>query len=178
MVGSEVELQEEGCTAPMGSNFIHCHLNFEVKMSFTQKARFVSGGHMTDPPTIITYSSVVLHNSVQLAFLWAALNDLDLLAADISNTYLNAPVCGIEFGQQNLGKVTVITRVLFGLKSSSTGWRLMHSASQQDLDFKSTIVYPDKLLRPDTINDGQRYYESKMMENTTMNIFLCMLMIY
>jgi hypothetical protein len=69
MVGSEVELQEEGCTAPMGSNFIRCHLNFEVKMSFTQKARFVSGGHMTDPPTIITYSSVVLHNSVQLAFL-------------------------------------------------------------------------------------------------------------
>jgi hypothetical protein len=54
----------------------------------------------------------------------------------------------------------------------------MHSASQQDLGFKSTIVDPEKLLRHDTKNDGQRYYKSKMMENATMNIFLCMLMIY
>jgi len=65
-------------------------MNFEVKMNFTRKARFVAGGHMTEPPVHLTYSSVVSRNSVRLAFLLAALNYLDLLAADIGNAYLNA----------------------------------------------------------------------------------------
>ena len=75
-------------------------------MDFTRKARFVAGGHVTDPPTSITYSSVVACPSICLAYLIAALNDLDILSADIGNAYLNAPTrekvhttCGIEFGQ-------------------------------------------------------------------------------
>ena len=59
-------------------------------MDFTRKARFVAGGHVTDPPTSITYSSIVARDSVRLAFLIAALNDLDILSADIGNAYLNA----------------------------------------------------------------------------------------
>jgi hypothetical protein len=64
---------------------------FDVKMDFTHKARFVAGGHMTDPPSSITYSSVVSHESVRIAFTIAALNDMDVLCADIGNAYLNAP---------------------------------------------------------------------------------------
>jgi len=54
---------------------------------------------MTDPPAHLTYSSVVSRDSVRLAFLSAALNDLDLLAADIGNAYLNANTKrkGIQF---------------------------------------------------------------------------------
>ncbi len=81
---------EEGAQAPVGSKYIRCHMNFEIKINFTRKARFVAGGHMTDPPAYLTYSSVVSRDSVRLAFLLAALNDLDLLAADIGNAYLNA----------------------------------------------------------------------------------------
>ena len=50
-------------------------------MDFTRKARFVAGGHTTEAPTSITYSSVVSRDSVRIGFLIAALND----------SYLNAP---------------------------------------------------------------------------------------
>jgi hypothetical protein len=91
---------------------------FDVKMDFTRKARFVAGGHVTDPPTSITYSSVVAHDSVHLAFMIASLNNLQILSADIGNAYLNAytkervhTTCGPEFGQLQ-GRVAVIRGAL------------------------------------------------------------------
>jgi hypothetical protein len=78
---------------------------------FTRKARFVAGGHMTPPPSSMTYSTVVTRESVRIAFLLATLNGLEVQAADISNAYLNAPcrekiwiVAGPEFGS-NEGSV-------------------------------------------------------------------------
>jgi hypothetical protein len=59
-------------------------------MDFTHKAHFVAEGHMTDPPNNITYSSVVARDSVQLAFLKTALNDLEILGHYIGNAYLQA----------------------------------------------------------------------------------------
>mmetsp|Transcript_24287 Transcript_24287/g.34810 ORF Transcript_24287/g.34810 Transcript_24287/m.34810 type:complete len:1184 (-) Transcript_24287:1334-4885(-) len=75
---------------PVGYKWIRCHMIFDVKTDFTRKARFVAGGHMTDPPSTLTYSSVVSRDSVRIAFVLAALNDIYLLAADIGNAYLNA----------------------------------------------------------------------------------------
>ncbi len=69
----------------IGFQEIRCHVIFDVKMDFTRKARFVAGGHTTDTPGSITYSSVVSRNSVRLAFLIAGLNDLDVLAGDVTN---------------------------------------------------------------------------------------------
>jgi hypothetical protein len=43
----------------IGFQEIRCHVIFDVKMDFTRKARFVAGGHTTDTPSSITYSSVV-----------------------------------------------------------------------------------------------------------------------
>ena len=63
-------------------------------MDFTRKARFVAGGHMTDPPVIMTYSSVVSRDSARIGFLLAALNDLELVAADIGNAHLQATTKG------------------------------------------------------------------------------------
>jgi hypothetical protein len=64
---------------------------FDIKMDdLTREVRFVAGGHMTETPTLITYSSVVLRESVCLAFLLAVLNDLDVCMADVGNAYLNA----------------------------------------------------------------------------------------
>ena len=87
-------------------------------MDFTLKARFVAGGHTTDTPGSITYSSVVSRNSVQLAFLIAGLNDLDILAGDITNAYLNASCRekiwfkgGVE-SDEDRGKVRVSCTVL------------------------------------------------------------------
>ncbi len=73
-------------------------------MDLTRKARFVAGGHLTETPASITYSSVVNRDNVRLAFLLAALNGLDIIACDVGNAYLNAPcrekacfVAGPEF---------------------------------------------------------------------------------
>ena len=60
---------------------------------------------MTDSPDALTYSSVVSRESIRIGFLIAALNGLDVLAADIGNAYINAPckekiwtIGGPEFG--------------------------------------------------------------------------------
>jgi len=98
---------------------------FDIKIGdLTRKARFVAGGHMTDPPKDSTYSSVISRDSVRIAFLVAALNDIDVLAADVQNASLNAltkekvyMIAGLEFGPQNVGGPVLIVRELYGLKS-------------------------------------------------------------
>ena len=74
-----------------GYTEIRCHLIFDVKMDFTQKARFVTNESMTDTPVDLCYLSVVSRDSVRLAFPVAALNDLDVFTCDIGNAHLNAP---------------------------------------------------------------------------------------
>jgi hypothetical protein len=88
---------------------------FDVKMDLTWKARFVAGCHLTETPTSITYSSVISRDSIRLAFVLATLNDLEIIACDIENAYLNAPcqekiwfVAGPEFGLQQGMAVKVV----------------------------------------------------------------------
>ncbi len=159
-------IQPPDSKPPVGSKCIPCHMIFDIKMDFTRKARFVAGGHVTDPPTSITYSSVVACDSVRLAFLIAALNDLNILSADIGNAYLNAPTkekvhttCGLEFGHNYVGCIAVITRALYGLKSSGAAWRNMFAGTLQDLQYKSSLADPDVWLRPAVKPNGEHYYE-------------------
>ena len=60
-------------------------------MDFIRKARYVTNGAITDIPVGLCYSSVVSCDSPRIAFLVTSLNDLDILACDISNAYLNTP---------------------------------------------------------------------------------------
>jgi len=157
---------EAGETAPIGHKHIPCHMNFEIKMDFTRKARFIAGGHMTDPPPHLTYSSVVARDSVRLAFLIAALNGLDLMAADIGYAYLNAPTkervyttCGLEFGQQYVGRIAIIAKALYGLKSSGAAWHNMLSGTLHDLGFKSSLADADVWMRPNVKRSGEHYYD-------------------
>ena len=75
----------------IGYQEIRNHIVFDVKMDFTRKARYCAGGHTTDAPEGITYSSVVSRDSIRLGLLAAALHDVDVLAIDLENAYLNAP---------------------------------------------------------------------------------------
>jgi hypothetical protein len=63
---------------------------FNVKLDLVCKARFIAGGHQTDPPKESVYSSVISRDSVRPALLIAALIDLEILSADVQNAYLNA----------------------------------------------------------------------------------------
>jgi hypothetical protein len=150
----------------VGFQEISCHMIFSIKMDgkFTRKSRLVAGGHTTDPPTSITYSSVVSRDTVRIAFTIAALNDLDVMSCDIGNAYLNAPCrekiwckAGTEFGSDK-GKVMKIVRALYGLKSSGASWRAMFAQTLSDLDYVSSKADPDLWLKAKTKPNGDEYY--------------------
>ena len=89
---------------PIGYKHIDCHMIFDIKMDLTQKARLVTGGHQTDLPKESVYSSVISKDSVRIILTIVALNNLEILAADVQNAYLNAPtkekvymMAGLEF---------------------------------------------------------------------------------
>ena len=86
-----INLIPEGKDPPPGYEFIRTNIVFGIKMDFTQKARFVADGSTTEVPSEFTFASVVSRDSVWLALLYAALNDLDILSADVAAAYLNAP---------------------------------------------------------------------------------------
>ena len=138
---------------------------FDVKMDLTRKARFVAGGHWTEPPASITYSSVVSHDSVRLAFLIAALNNIEIIACDVRNAHLNAPcrekvwfVAGPEFGSQQ-GTVVKGVRALDGLKSSGAAWREMFNGTILEMGFVPTIADPDVYRRANVKDKGFKYYK-------------------
>jgi hypothetical protein len=135
---------------PKMSKQIPCHMIFNVKMDFTRKACFVAGGHVTEPPTSITYLSLVAWDSVRLAFLIAVLNDLNILGGEIRNAYLHAEtkervhmVCGPKFEHQSQGHFAIICWALYGLKSSGAAWRSAFVGTLYNLGFTSSLADPD-----------------------------------
>ena len=149
---------------------ITCCLIFDVKMGFTRKARFVVNGTKTEAPASLTYLSVVSRASVKLAFLIAALNNLDVMSCNIGNAYLNAPCrekiwfkadmeCGID-----KGKVVIIVRALYGLKLSGAAWRAYFADFiENTLGFISTRVDADVYTRKSKGDDGAYYYEMMLV---------------
>ena len=77
---------------PVGYQFMKCHMIFDIKFgeNFHHKAQLVAGGHMTETPATLMYSSVVSRDSVRIALTVAALNDLQVMSCDIQNAYLTA----------------------------------------------------------------------------------------
>ena len=61
-------IQEKGEKAPNGHQRIPGFLVFDVKHDLRRKARFVAGGHVTNPPKEEVYSGVVDHESVSPCF--------------------------------------------------------------------------------------------------------------
>ena len=72
--------------------FIECFMIFDVKMCMTGKARFCANGAKTPELSTSVYSGVVSRETVRIAFTYVALNGLDIMAADIQNAYLQAPI--------------------------------------------------------------------------------------
>jgi hypothetical protein len=70
---------DDGTRVPVGYQQIPCMLIFDVKMDFTRKTRLVAGGHVTEPPSVLTYASVVTRELVRIALLIAALNGMSVL---------------------------------------------------------------------------------------------------
>ena len=131
----------------------------------------------------MTYASVVGRETVRIAYLIASLNDLKILAGNIQNAYLNAHTkekiffyAGDEW-KGSKGRVVIITRALYGLKSSVLIWRnhladilgnkLKFRSSLSDLDlwykemiseyYAYILVYVDDILILD--KDPERFMQ-------------------
>ena len=88
------------------------------------------------------------------------------LAADIRNAYLQAPssqkdyiIGGPEFGLENIGKVALIHRALYGGKSAGRDFRNHLRSCMRYLNFVSCPADPDVWMRLAITSGGSSYYE-------------------
>ena len=138
---------------PKDYQFMWCHMIFDVTFgeNFQPKARLVAGGHMTDTPSTLTYSSVVSRDSIHIALPIAALNELSVMACDIQNAYLTADWremiwthAGPEFGSES-GSIIIVKKALYGLKGSSAAVRAHLTEKLHDIGFIPIRADPDVL---------------------------------
>eukprot|EP00804_Cyclotella_cryptica_P004587 CCRYP_006918-RA/>CCRYP_006918-RA protein AED:0.30 eAED:0.38 QI:0/0/0/1/0/0/3/0/191 len=116
------DIMAEPGAPPPDHQFICCHMIFE--------ARLVAGGYATKAPATLTYASIVSRKTVRIALLIAALNNVDIWAADVLNAYITVPcqekiwtTLGKDFGD-DCGKKAIVVRALYGLKSSGAAFRV------------------------------------------------------
>jgi hypothetical protein len=156
----------------VGYQKISGHLVFDVKLgeNFRRKARYCADGHKTASPASITYITVFSRDSVRIILTIAALNELEVLGADVQNAFLTAPnkekiwlqAGPGEFGSEQ-GKNLLIVRALHSLKSASASFRAHMANKLDELGFKSSVVDPDVWMRPAAKADGETYYEYVLM---------------
>ena len=83
---------EDGKPILVGYKNIGYHMIFDVKQDLIHKCRLaVECCCIIDVSPHASYSSVASRKSVRMGFLFTALNNIDILACDIGNAYLNAP---------------------------------------------------------------------------------------
>ena len=141
-------LQDEK-TAHAGYPKVSGHLIWSVKMDFTRQARWVLDGHKPPDAVCSQYGGVVSRESVRIAFTYAALNGLDVCMADIRNAYLQPPtsqkhyiICGPEFGMDNVGKVAIMHRAVYGGKTSRRDFRNHFRSCMHFINFTSCPADP------------------------------------
>ena len=108
----------------------------------------------TPDPVGSKYAGVVSRESVRIAFTYAALNELDVCMADIRNAYLQSPtsqkhyiICGPEFGMENVGKVAIMHRAVYGGKTSRRDFRNHLRSCMHFINFTSYPADPSLLRR-------------------------------
>ena len=153
-MGIVFEVFEEGQQVPAGWHKVTGHFDWDMKMDFTWKARWVLDSHKTPDPIGSMFAGVVSRESVRITFTYAALNGLDVCAADIHNAYLQAPssqqdyiICSPEFGMENVGRVALIHRAMYGSKSTGKDFRNHLRSCMLHLNFSSCPANPDVWMR-------------------------------
>ena len=100
---------------------------------------------MTDPSTEDVYSGVVDMESVRIVFVVAQLNGLLIVAGDVGNAFLYGItkecvyiIAGPEFGPLLCGKILIIYKALYGLKSGSARFHEHLSATLRNMGYRPT----------------------------------------
>jgi hypothetical protein len=161
------QILEDGAHEPVNYQFMKCHVIFNVKMEdFWHKAQLVAGGHMTAPPQLPQPTMPGLYSGCEsiiciITLTTAALKDLDLLATNLQNAYLNAPITekiwtilGAEFGYDLKGRKAIIVRAIYGLKSTGATFQNQLAVCMAELDYKSCLADPHIWMRPQIRDEG------------------------
>jgi len=97
---------------------------------------------------------------VQIALTYAALNDMEIMAADIENAYLEAPtterywtIAGPEWGSRKGAKMLVV-RALYGMKSAGRDFRNHLRDCMRTLGYESCPDDQDVWMRETKSLDG------------------------
>ena len=159
------QLLGDGERPAPGYEFIKCHFIFDIKLDGSRKARFVADGSRAELPSSITYSSVVSRDSIRILLVVAALNNLEVSCCDIQNAYISAKPrekvyfrAGKEFGSDE-GRLVLVVRALYGLKSSGAAFRSMLSSELKEMGYKSCLADPDVYMKARSRADGTTFWE-------------------
>jgi len=103
-------------------------------------------------------------DSTRLLNVIAKAQGLKVLARDMGNAYLNAEtneraycVCGLEFGPDMEGRIAIIKKGLYGLKSSGAQWHAHFAKTLYTLGFNPTRFDPDVWYKLREDNKGYDY---------------------
>ena len=118
---------DNGDIVPKGYQSVNYHMIFDVKMKdFYRTARLVTGGHVTEAPTTITYDTLVYRETFMIALTLAELNGFPVKVAGIQNAYITAPVTknirtflGPDFGE-DVGRKVIGVQALYVLKCAGS----------------------------------------------------------
>jgi hypothetical protein len=84
-------------------------------------------------------------DSIRLLNVIAKQKNLQVLAGDVGNAYINAEtkekvyvICGPEFGPELAGRIAIIRKALYGLKSSGNCWHSHFAKSLYLMGFEPT----------------------------------------
>ena len=90
---------------------------------------------------------------------------MEILACDVGNAYLYAPYREKVWFQGRLktgpdcGKILVVTRALYGLKSSRASWRAILGDAIKNLGFESSVADSDFYRQLRTRETGAECYK-------------------
>ena len=134
-----------------GYKYIPVHFVFDIKVDGRHKARLFTGGDHTNPDTSEVFSSVVSIENVRMLFLLADLNQLQIVAADISNSYLHAytreKVRTTLKHSKYQGKCMQINNAQYGLCTSAARWAEALSLVLQQINFQPSCADMDIWMR-------------------------------
>jgi hypothetical protein len=159
-----LEFLPPGATPPAGYQFAKLRMIFDVKHDLRRKSRLVIGGHRVDASGHTVYSSVVQLSSVRLLNVIAKAQGLRCIAGDFGNAYLNAHtnekvyvVCGPEFGPELEGRLAIVRKGLYGLKTSGNRWHAHFASTLYKMDFIPTRFDPNVWIKKRSDNSGYDY---------------------
>jgi hypothetical protein len=136
-----------------------------VEKDLCHKAFYVARGYLTDPPSLMTYSIAMSRESIRIAYLIAALSNLEVLAGDIQNAYLNAQneeklffYTGKEW-KADTCRPELIIRTLYGLKSRTLAWiNIVSDVLANILQYTLSLADPEVWYKPSEDSMDKEYY--------------------